>query len=55
MQGGLTSDVNEKSLSGHLFRMEAELDFIEQGELLEKIMLRWGWQRDSTAMMHLRN
>ena len=33
----------------------AELDLLEQGEPLERIMLRGGWQTDSTAMSYLRN
>ena len=33
----------------------AALDLLEQGEPLEKIMLRGGWQTDSTAMKYLRN
>ena len=31
------------------------LDLLEQGEPLERIMLRGGWQTDSTAMSYLRN
>ena len=42
-------------LSGHSFRVGAALDLLEQGEPLEKIMLRGGWQSDSTAMKYLRN
>ena len=45
----------EQSLSGHSFRVGAALDLLEQGEPLEKIMLKGGWQTDSTAMSYLRN
>jgi site-specific recombinase XerD len=41
-------------LSGHSFRVGAALDLLEQGEPLEKIMLRGGWKSDSTAMRYLR-
>ena len=46
---------DEQPLSGHSFRVGAALDLLEQGEPLEKIMLRGGWQTDSTAMKYLRN
>ena len=55
LQEGLTSEANKKPLSGHSFRVGAALDLLEQGEPLEKIMLRGGWQTDSTAMKYLRN
>ena len=55
LREGLTSGANEKSLSGHLFRVGAALDLLEQGEPLEKIMLKGGWQTDSTAIKYLRN
>jgi integrase len=55
LQQGLKSTPNEQPLSGHSFRVGAALDFLEQGEPLEKIMLRGGWQTDSTAMKYLRN
>jgi hypothetical protein len=55
LQEGLKSESNQQSLSGHSFRVGAALDLLEQGELLEKIMLRGGWQSDSTAMKYLRN
>jgi integrase len=55
LQEGLKSGVNEQPLSGHSFRVGAALDLLEQGEPLEKIMLRGGWQTDSTAMKYLRN
>ena len=35
--------------------MGATLDLLEQGEPLEKIMLRGGWQKDSTSMKYVRN
>ena len=31
------------------------LDLLERGEPIERIMLRGGWQTDSTAMAYLRN
>ena len=45
----------EQPLSGHSFRVGAALDLLEQGEGIEKIMRRGGWQTDSTAMKYLRN
>jgi len=54
-QEGLKSGPNEQPLSGHSFRVGAAIDLLEQGEPLEKIMLRGGWQTDSTAMKYLRN
>ena len=48
-------DSNEQPLSGHSFRVGAALDLLEQGEPLERIMLRGGWQTDSTAMSYLGN
>ena len=44
-----------RPLSGHSFRVGAALDLLEQGEPLERIMLKGGWQTDSTAMKYLRN
>jgi integrase len=55
LQEGLTAGSNQKPLSGHSFRMGAALDLLEQGEPLEMIMLKGGWQTDSTAMKYLRN
>ena len=55
LQEELKSGQNEKPLSGHSFRVGAALDLLEQGEPLEKIMLRGGWQTDSTAVKYLRN
>ena len=55
LQEGLKSESNQQSLSGHSFRVGAALHLLEQGEPLEKIMLRGGWQTDSTAMKYLRN
>jgi site-specific recombinase XerD len=55
LQEGLKTGSNQKPLSGHSFRVGAALDLLEQGEPLEKIMLRGGWQSDSTAMKYLRN
>ena len=55
LQEGLKTESNQQPLSGHSFRVGAALDLLEQGEPLEKIMLRGGWQSDSTAMKYLRN
>jgi integrase len=55
LQKGLNMDSNEQPLSGHSFRVGAALDLLEQGEPLEIIMLKGGWQTDSTAMKYLRN
>lgn len=55
LQEGLKTGSNQQPLSGHSFRVGAALDLLEQGELLEKIMLRRGWKSDSTAMKYLRN
>ena len=55
LQKGLKSASSQQPLSGHSFRVGAALDLLEQGEPLEKIMLRGGWQTDSTAMKYLRN
>ena len=55
LQVGLKTGSNQKPLSGHSFRVGAALDLLEQGEPLERIMLRGGWQTDSTAMKYLRN
>jgi site-specific recombinase XerD len=55
LQKGLKIDSDEQPLSGHSFRVGAALDLLEQGEPLERIMLRGGWKTDSTAMLYLRN
>jgi len=55
LQKDLKIDSDEQPLSGHSFRVGAALDLLEQGEPLERIMLRGGWQTDSTAMTYLRN
>jgi len=55
LQKDLKRDSDEQPLSGHSFRVGAALDLLEQGEPLERIMLRGGWQTDSTAMKYLRN
>jgi site-specific recombinase XerD len=55
LQEGVKSGSNQQPLSGHSFRVGAALDLLEQGEPLEKIMLRGGWQSDSTAMKYLKN
>jgi site-specific recombinase XerD len=55
LQKDLKMDSYGHPLSGHSFRVGAALDLLEQGEPLERIMLRGGWQTDSTAMSYLRN
>jgi hypothetical protein len=55
LQKDLRIDSDEQPLSGHSFRVGAALDLLEQGEPLERIILRGGWQTDSTAMTYLRN
>ncbi len=55
LQKDLKMGSDEQPLSGHSFRVGAALDLLEQGEPLERIMLRGGWQTDSTAMSYLRN
>jgi integrase len=55
LQMDLNMDSVDQPLSGHSFRVGAALDLLEQGEPLERIMLRGGWQTDSTAMSYLRN
>ena len=55
MQERLKTGSNEQPLSGHSFRVGAAVDLLEQGESLERIMLRGGWQTDSTAINYLRN
>ena len=55
LQKDLEMDSDEQQLSGHSFRVGAALDLLEQGESLERIMLRGGWQADSTAMKYLRS
>ncbi len=44
----------QKNLSGHSFRIGAAIDLLEQGESMEKIMLRGGWKTESTAIRYLR-
>ena len=44
MQKDLKMDADEHPLSGHSFRVGAALDLLEQGEPLERIMLRGGWR-----------
>ena len=55
LQKDLEMDSDEQPLSGHSFRVGAALDLLEQGEPLERIMLKGGWQTDSTTMKYLRN
>jgi hypothetical protein len=42
LQKDLNMNFNEQPLSGHSFRVGAALDLLEQGEGIEKIMLRGG-------------
>tara|TARA_B110000208_G_scaffold105277_1_gene130586 strand:+ start:8093 stop:8326 length:234 start_codon:yes stop_codon:yes gene_type:complete len=46
----LKMDSDKQPHSGNSFRVVTPLDLLEQGEPLERIMLRGGWQTDSTAM-----
>jgi integrase len=55
LQKDLKIDSNEQLLSGYSSRVGAAIELLEQGEPLERIMLRGGWQTDSTAMKYLRN
>ena len=55
LQKDFKMDSDGQPLSGHSFRVGAALDLLEQGEPLKRIMLRGGWQTDSTAMSYLRN
>ena len=55
LQSNLDVTSTQQSLSGHSFRVGAALDLLEQGEGIEKIMLRGGWQTNSTVMKYLRN
>ena len=55
LQKDLKMDSNKQPLSGHSFRVGAALYLLEQGDPLERIMLRGGWQTDSTAMNYLRD
>ena len=41
-------------LSGHSFRVGAALDMLNNGESLERIMLKGGWKSESTAIRYLR-
>ena len=54
MKNNLNIASTQQSLSSHSFRVGAALDLLEQGEGIEKIMLRGGWQTDSTAMKYLK-
>ena len=42
LQEGVKTGSNQQPLSGHSFRVGAALDLLQQGEPLEKIMLRGG-------------
>jgi len=45
---------NIGTLSGHSFRVGGALDLLDEGETLERIMLRGGWQAESTVINYLR-
>jgi integrase len=45
LQNKLNAATTQKSLSGHSFRVGAALDLLEQGEGIEKIMLRGDGRR----------
>lgn len=55
LQKNLKIDADEQPLSGHSSRVGAALDLLGQGEPLERIILRGGWQTHATAMKYLRN
>ena len=55
LQSNLDIASTQQSLSGHSFRVGAALDLLVQGESIEKIMLKGGWQTESTAMKYLRS
>ncbi len=42
-------------LSGHSFRVGAELELLDKNIPLEKIMLRGGWKSESSAMRYLQS
>lgn len=46
---------NEQPHCRHSFGVGAAFDLLEQGEPLERIMLKGGWQTDSTTMKYLQN
>ena len=48
LQSNLDIASPQQSLSGHSFRVGAALDLLEQGEGIEKIMLRGGWKTNVT-------
>ena len=54
LQKNLEMDYDGLPLSGHSFRVGVALDLLEQGEPLERIMLRGCWQTDSSAIKYLR-
>lgn len=55
LQKSIKDASSKQLLSGHSFRVGAALDLLEQGEPLEKIMLKGGWKTEATAMKYLRN
>ena len=55
LESNLDTASTQQCLIGHSFRVGAVLDLLEQGEGIERIMLRGGRQTDSTAIKYLRN
>ena len=55
LQKDLEMDSDEQPLSGHSCTVGEALDLLEQGEPLEKMMLKGRWQTESTAMKYLQN
>jgi hypothetical protein len=44
----------DNPLSGHSFRVGGALDLLMQGMSMEKIMLRGGWDSESSVIRYLR-
>ena len=55
LQKDMKMDSDEQPHSGRSYRVGAALDLLAQGEPLERIKIRGGWQTASTAMAYLRN
>ena len=49
------SDSEERSLSGHSFRVGAALDLLKKGETLERIMIKGGWKSQDSAIRYLQH
>ena len=54
LQKSLKGASCKQQLSGHSFRVGAALDLLDSGEPMEKIMLKGGWQTNSTVFKYLR-